>query len=92
MSERAELIEQIVVLEIERTALIATEQSLHDRFMSAVPGSDDERMIGHELDRLCTRLDAIGDTLGPLKSRLYEIEADVSRREFLADAAYGRNP
>jgi hypothetical protein len=90
MSEREELIERITTLEADRTALLSTEQPLHERFMALPPGSDEERECGVALDRLCGRIDQIGDAVGSLKQRLYEIEARISRREKIADAAYGR--
>jgi hypothetical protein len=88
MTEREDIIEQIATLEAERAALLSTEQPLHEQFMASPPGSDEEREIGWALDRLCRRIDQIRDAVGSLKHRLYEIDARISRREQIRNAAY----
>jgi hypothetical protein len=90
MTERTDLADQIATLEAERAGLIIMEGRLHERWNATVPGSDGERAIEKSLDSLCARLDAISDDLGALRAQLYLIDARESRREHLADAAYGR--
>ncbi len=86
--EREDLIEQIAALEGARAGWIERERWLHEWFMVRAP-SDKVRLIGRALDLICIRLDALSDQIGLLKARLYQIEAHRSRREKLADAAYG---
>ncbi len=92
MTEREDLIVRIAALEIERDAWLDQEQPLHERFMAAPASSFEQNVIGRVLEQVNTRLDAIGDEAGLLAAKLYLIEAKRSRRNSLADAAYGRNP
>jgi hypothetical protein len=90
MSERTDLTDQIATLEAERAGLIIMEGRIHKRWKATAPGSEGERAIETSLDSLCARLDAISDDLGALRAQLYLIDARESRRERLADVAYGR--
>lgn len=92
MSERTDITDRIATLEAERAELVVMEKSLHERWNATDPGSIEERAVEGALNNLCKRLDAISDQLGPLRAQLYLLDAETSRREFLADQAYARMP
>ncbi len=79
MTEREDLIEQIEVLHWRKAQLVLKAGLVEDT---------DPDLADH----YDAQWDAASDEIGRLQSRLYEIEADRSRREKLADASYGRNP
>jgi phage shock protein A len=91
MSERTDIIQEIAELEARRAALVAREHHLHAAFMAAsASSSDEERQIGYQLDELMGEFDELSDKIGCANARLYLIEAEISRREKIRDAAYGR--
>ena len=105
MTEREELREEIRTLEAERAkceaerkGLMDDEGVLNDAYWFCPDGPAakliDELLDGilDRLDANGTRLDAISDAVGLAQRRLNEIEAPVSRRERIADVAYGRMP
>ncbi len=78
MSEREELIEQIDFLQW-RKAILRRKAALVDALH-----------LVELADRYDAEWNAASDEIGRLQSRLYEIEAGISRREKLEGAAYGR--
>jgi outer membrane murein-binding lipoprotein Lpp len=88
MTEREELTAKIAQLEARRTELMADEDRLHNAFMK----EDDEakaNRIATDLQDICGELDEIGVKIGIAKAKLYLIEAQISRREFLEDHPVG---
>ncbi len=79
MTEREDLIEQIEFLHWRKAALTLKAGLVEDTDPDLADHYDAE-------------WNAASDEVGRLQSRLYEIEAGLSRREKLADATYGRNP
>ncbi len=77
MTELEELIEQIDFLQWRKAILT----------LKAGQVEDYDRELADHYD---AEWNATSDEIGRLQSRLYEIEAPRSRREKLADAAYGR--
>jgi hypothetical protein len=90
MSDRTDLIQEIAELEARRAALVARAH-LHAAFMAAA-SEREERNIGHELEDVLGEFGELDDKIGCAKARLYLIEAEISRREKIANAAYGSNP
>jgi hypothetical protein len=80
MTEREDLIEQIEFLHWRQGTLVL--KAYH-----AETAGDLELAEYYD-----AQWDYASDEIGRLQSRLYEIEARISRREKIADAAYGRNP
>jgi hypothetical protein len=90
MTEREKLIIEIARLEARRTALMADEIRLHTAFMKESDETKANRIAAY-LQDVCGALDKIGGKLGIAKAQLYDIEAGISLREKVADAAYGRS-
>jgi hypothetical protein len=80
MTEREDLIEQIDFLHW-RKAILTLKAGLAER-------AGDPDMADH----YDAEWNKASNEVGRLLARLYEIEARISRREQIADAAYGRNP
>ncbi len=78
MSEHEEIIEALADAEVRRNACASMA------WRAAEAGHFETSDL---YDEWC---DTASDEIGRLKDRLHEIEAAVSRREFLADSAYGR--
>jgi hypothetical protein len=76
-SEREDLIEQIEFLHW-RKAILTLKAGLVE---------DTDPDLAEYYD---AQWNDASDEIGRLQSRLYEIEARISRREQIADAAYGR--
>jgi hypothetical protein len=88
MSERVDLLVEIAQLEARRTVRMADEALKHAAFMA----EDDEakaNRIATDLQDICGELDEIGVKIGIAKAKLYLIEAQISRREFLEDHPVG---
>jgi hypothetical protein len=86
--QREELIQEIAELEARRAVLVERERHFHAAFMAA--SESEERQIGYQLDEVMGEFDELGDKIGCANARLYLIEAEISRREKIRDAAYGR--
>jgi hypothetical protein len=77
MSERTDIIEQIVDLELRKANL-------------AIKANEAERAGDHALaDQYDEWWDAVDDEIGPLQDRLWEIVEDEALRESRLDREYG---
>jgi hypothetical protein len=90
MSRRTDIIQEIAELEARRAVMVERERHLHAAFMAA--SESEERQIACDLEDVMGELDELGEKIGCATARLYLIEAKISRREKIANAAYGRNP
>jgi uncharacterized small protein (DUF1192 family) len=79
MTEREELQSEIEVLETRRSKLG------RDSWDAAEAG---DISLCEDLDG---EYDEVSDKIGRLKRRLYELNAQIARREKIADAAYARS-
>lgn len=71
-----------------RAELRARELRLHTSYMASTPGSQAERTLELALEEVMAELDALYRD----EQAEWETEGERSRRIFLWDAAYGRNP
>jgi hypothetical protein len=88
MSERTDIIQQIVVLKAEREHLLDREEFLNAVFW-LLPDGPAIYAIGAELDETLEALDAGSDKIAGLRAELDELDEDQALRESRLDREWG---